>query len=56
MRTVHGMDTAQCNQHPVCKLFAVQIAHLTGQYCEALDYSSVYHDCEVLAGIVKVSR
>lgn len=50
MRKVHGFDTPTCNTHPVCRLFAEQIAHLTGAGMGDTDsYSKAYDACTQLA-------
>lgn len=50
MRTEYNMDTPTCNHHPVCILFAEQIAHLTtGRMIQGDAYSDAYKKCELLA-------
>lgn len=50
MRTEHRMDTPTCNAHPVSRLFAEQIAHLTGAGMGDFDsYTRAHADCERLA-------
>jgi hypothetical protein len=50
MRLEHKMDTVTCNQHPVCRLFAEQIGHLTGTlYDEGRSYSDAYRYCSEMA-------
>lgn len=53
MRQVHGFDTPTCNRHPVCRLFAEQICHLTGAGMGDTDsYHVAYEACTELAKIV----
>lgn len=50
MRMEHGMDTPTCNTHPVCILFAEQIAHLTTHSTIGGDaYFGASRECERLA-------
>lgn len=50
MRSEHGMDTPTCNTHPVCILFAEQIAHLTTGHMIGGDaYFAASKACEALA-------
>lgn len=50
MRMEHKMDTPTCNRHPVCRLFAEQIAHLTGTPTDSgSDYTTAYDECTRLA-------
>jgi hypothetical protein len=46
VRSEQGMDTDTCNQHPVSRLFAEQIAHLTGGgMLDPVNYSRAYDWC-----------
>jgi hypothetical protein len=46
MRDEHGMDTPACNKHPVSRLFAEQIGHLTGMGIgDAQTYGEAYTRC-----------
>lgn len=52
MRMDHGFDTPTCNRHPVCRLFAEQIAFLTSGgsvECGTATYSTAYEACMRLA-------
>ncbi len=52
MRREHYMDTQTCNLHPVSRLFAEQIIHLTGAGCGDVEsYSTAYAVCTRLASI-----
>jgi hypothetical protein len=52
MRNDHGMDTPTCNTHPVSRMFAEQISHLTGAGCgDTETYRKAYDWCvQVAAG------
>jgi hypothetical protein len=46
MRSEQQMDTDTCNRHPVSRLFAEQIAHLTGGgTLDVATYSRAYDWC-----------
>ena len=50
MRKVHGFDTPTCNRHPVCRLYAEQICHLSGAGMGDTDsYHVAYEACTKLA-------
>lgn len=53
MRLELHFDTKTCNEHPVCRLFAEQVAHLTGTITGGVDndgsYSKAYEQCTQLA-------
>jgi hypothetical protein len=58
MRGPLGMDTPTCNTHPICRLFAEQIAHLTGGgSCENVEsYWQAHRECERLAAMDRSVR
>ena len=41
--------TEQINKHPICVLFATQIAHLAGISVDVNGYNKAYDECERLA-------
>lgn len=58
MRGPLGFDTPTCNTHPICRLFAEQIAHLTcGGFIDSTEtYRKAYDECERLAAMDRSVR
>jgi hypothetical protein len=58
MRGPLGMDTPTCNTHPICRLFAEQIAHLTchGHIDSAESYAKAFDECTRLAAMDRAVR
>jgi hypothetical protein len=49
-----GLDTPTTNTHPICRLFAEQISHLThAGMGDAESYSRAYDACKVLADVIE---